>query len=42
MKRLLAAGRVMSIGKSLRYIRYFDDFGFNVTTNLWTDTVLNP
>ena len=41
MNRLLAAKRVISIGNTLRYIRYFDDFGFTVGTNLWADTVIS-
>jgi adenine-specific DNA-methyltransferase len=37
MGRLIAAGRVMVSGNSLRYIRYFNDFPAFPITNLWND-----
>jgi adenine-specific DNA-methyltransferase len=33
--RLLRVGRVRRVGNSLRYIRFFDDFGRNRLSNLW-------
>ena len=39
MSRLLAAGRLMAVGDSLRYVRYFDDFPASVRPNIWDDTV---
>lgn len=38
-KRLLAAGRLLALGKSLRFKPYYDDFPVRVLTNGWTDTV---
>jgi adenine-specific DNA-methyltransferase len=38
MERLLAAGRVQVQGKTLRYVRYLDDFPAQPITNLWADT----
>lgn len=35
LESLIAAGRVEVVGKTLRYVRYFDDFPFKVITNLW-------
>ncbi|MFI5460664.1 MAG: site-specific DNA-methyltransferase [Isosphaerales bacterium] len=37
MKRLIEADRVVLSGKSLRYVRYFDDFIAFPITNTWTD-----
>ena len=36
MEKLVESGRVALLGKSLRYIRYFDDFPLKGITNLWT------
>jgi len=41
MDRLLTAGRLMVVGDSLRYVRFFDDFPCSVITNFWTDTVIS-
>ena len=38
MERLLVAGRVQVQGKTLRYVRYLDDFPAQPITNLWADT----
>lgn len=38
MKRLVTAGRVLSSGRTLSYIRYLDDFPAVAVTNLWDDT----
>jgi len=37
-ERLYKATRLMGIGNTLRYIRFFDDFSYQVQNNLWTDT----
>ncbi|MHB1523365.1 MAG: site-specific DNA-methyltransferase [Candidatus Dormibacteria bacterium] len=38
MRRLALAGRVHVARNSIRYVRYFDDFGYQLRTSLWTDT----
>lgn len=38
MKNLLKKDRLMLIGNSLRYVRYFDDFPVFPLDSLWTDT----
>ena len=38
MERLAAENRLHATEKSLYYVRYADDFGFQSLTNLWTDT----
>lgn len=38
MNRLLAAGRVTKSGRTLRYVRYLDDFIGYPLTNNWIDT----
>lgn len=38
MNTLLKKGRLMLVGNSLRYIRYFDDFPVFPIDSLWTDT----
>ncbi len=38
ISRLRAAGRLMALGQTLRYVRYLDDFPAYPVTNLWTDT----
>ncbi|TDT31445.1 adenine-specific DNA-methyltransferase [Streptomyces sp. BK208] len=37
MERLVNAGRVMPAGRTLRYVRYFDDFAATPITNVWND-----
>jgi adenine-specific DNA-methyltransferase len=39
MQRLAWANRLMSIGRTLTYVRYLDDFPAFPYTNLWDDTV---
>jgi len=39
MQRLERAGRLMAIGKNIRYKRFFNDFPVFPYTNLWEDTV---
>jgi adenine-specific DNA-methyltransferase len=41
MDRLAASGRLMAVGESLRYIRYFDDFPVVRLTDTWGDTVIS-
>ena len=38
MNRLARANRLMGIGSTLRFIRFFSDFRSQVHNNLWTDT----
>lgn len=38
LRRLALADRLIGLGKTLRYIRYLDDFPVNVISALWTDT----
>ena len=38
-KRLTRSGRLLGIGKSLRFKPYHGDFPFKILTNGWTDTV---
>jgi adenine-specific DNA-methyltransferase len=38
MARLQAAGRVVLVGKTPRYLRYYDDFDAFPLTNTWDDT----
>ncbi|MDO4547199.1 MAG: DNA methyltransferase, partial [Clostridia bacterium] len=37
MERLIQKNRIAVEGNSLAYIRYFDDFPFTITNNLWED-----
>jgi adenine-specific DNA-methyltransferase len=37
MQRLLEAGRVLRAGKTIRFKKYFDDFGALALTNMWED-----
>jgi adenine-specific DNA-methyltransferase len=37
METLAKAGRVMQEGKSIRYVRFLDDFAINPRTNVWLD-----
>jgi adenine-specific DNA-methyltransferase len=39
LKRLAAARRLLALGKTLRYIRYLEDFPAVALPNIWTDTV---
>jgi adenine-specific DNA-methyltransferase len=39
MRRLIAAGRLMLLGNTLRYIRYLDDFAVFPLNNVWSDTI---
>ncbi len=41
MDRLAAAGRLMTIGNTLRYKRYVDDYPVYELDNVWTDTVIS-
>jgi adenine-specific DNA-methyltransferase len=38
LDRLAAAGRLIVQGKTLRYVRYFDDYPIKPLSNLWADT----
>ena len=38
MRRLQLADRIHVAKNSIQYVRYIDDFGYQVRTNLWTDT----
>ncbi len=38
-QRLIAAGRLIRRGKTVNYVRYFEDFAFNPLSNFWSDTV---
>ncbi len=38
MARLKAADRLIGVGKTLQYVRYFDDFPLFPITSLWEDT----
>lgn len=40
-KRLAAKGRLLPIGKRLRYKRYADDFPVAPFTNIWEDTIIS-
>jgi hypothetical protein len=41
MGRLEAAGRLLAIGESLRYVIYEDDFPYVALTTLWDDTMIS-
>jgi len=41
MERLGEARRLMPVGNTLRYVRYFDDYPLFPLTNLWDDTVIS-
>jgi adenine-specific DNA-methyltransferase len=41
MERLRAADRLMPSGKSLNYVRYFEDFNGLALTNVWHDTAMS-
>jgi adenine-specific DNA-methyltransferase len=38
LKRLDLSDRLMPIGRSLNFIRYFDDFPFKTSSDIWEDT----
>jgi adenine-specific DNA-methyltransferase len=38
LKQLAAAGRIIEFPKTLRYLRYLDDFPGTALTNIWMDT----
>ena len=37
-QKLLASGRIVATGSTLRYLRYFDDFRATALANYWDDT----
>ena len=39
--RLVAARRLIGVGKTLQYVRYFDDFPLFPISNLWEDTMVS-
>jgi adenine-specific DNA-methyltransferase len=39
MARLATAGRLLAVGKTLRYVRFLDDFPVLPRNNLWDDTI---
>ncbi len=39
MERLATANRLMAMGKTLRYVRFLDDFPVFPSNNLWDDTI---
>jgi len=41
MEKLKKARRLIAIGKTLRYVRYLDDFKAFPITNIWADTVIS-
>lgn len=38
LERLAQAGRILKAGKTIRFKKYFDDFGAIALTNFWADT----
>jgi adenine-specific DNA-methyltransferase len=38
MERLRAANRLIALGNTLRFVRYFDDFAFQPHIDIWDDT----
>ena len=40
MQRLLAAGRIVLTGETLKYLRYHDDFPVIAASGFWEDTVI--
>ncbi|MDM8555175.1 site-specific DNA-methyltransferase [Desulfococcaceae bacterium HSG7] len=38
MKKIHAQNRLMGIGKTLRFIRYFNDFAYQMYNDIWDDT----
>lgn len=36
MQNVIDSGRVVSTGKNIRYVTYFDDFPYRAITNLWS------
>jgi adenine-specific DNA-methyltransferase len=41
MNKLAASRRLRATDKSISYIRYADDFGYQSLTNLWSDTIVS-
>jgi adenine-specific DNA-methyltransferase len=41
MSRLKAAGRLMGVGRTLCYVRFFDDFPAYPFSSIWEDTVVS-
>lgn len=41
MEKLREEKRLIVVGNTLRYIRFFDDFPYSIVTNFWTDTVIS-
>ena len=41
LERLAKANRLIIIGKSLRFVNYFDDYPITPITTTWTDTVVS-
>ncbi|TGU93183.1 site-specific DNA-methyltransferase [Mesorhizobium sp. M00.F.Ca.ET.151.01.1.1] len=41
-EKLLKADRIRKAGRTLRYVRYIDDFPAYPVTNIWTDTAGSP
>ncbi len=41
MPRLVKAGRLVGIGKRIRYIRYADDFPVTTFSSIWEDTIVS-
>ncbi len=39
MKKLIAAKRIMAVGKRPNYVRYLDDFPVSPLTDVWVDTM---
>ncbi len=39
MERLRAAGRLVATGRTLSYVRYYDDFDALPVSNVWDDTI---
>ncbi|MBW1953806.1 MAG: site-specific DNA-methyltransferase [Deltaproteobacteria bacterium] len=42
LQRLAKSYRIIKVGKTLRYVRYLDDFPFVSLTDLWDDTMGAP
>jgi adenine-specific DNA-methyltransferase len=42
LTRLAKKGRIVLVGNSLRYLRFFDDFSFTEITTLWNDVFSAP
>jgi len=42
LDRLAAAGRIIRAGRTIRYVRYLDDFAAYEISNVWDDTAGSP